>query len=395
MDRRSPVDFLDSRCLKRLTVAGLLAASAGGAIGDAKSDQVARESARVAAEAAAREAYKSWADAKAATGTIGTGTATLAGIDIALAAYDFANAKNDKQRFYAGLRAGAAGYVLASGPYAPIVAVAVAVASVAESAMAAKHAETLLEIYKRIEEHQKRIVEIQMMLAIADAAAFDIIVSGLRQSLASSAEAEMGLREECQKVANIQSLADLDRCAFLVSSYYANVRNFVDYANALLTWRSETLQADKIFEIVQIKPKELADARDAYASLLLGYEKLQQEFMQQYSEASFNLIVAKVADTPSFSTDEYMGFACTDLASQIVRDSNRISLDAFAIRGSATKLDKKAISLRAKAVLNGASKYEEGVCPKFSRQSKSKEASALAPWLRLLDVSKRAVSKLV
>ena len=389
------MNFFAHRPYGRLTAAILLATATSASHGDANSDLVARESARVAAEAAAREAYKSWADAKAATGTVGSGTATLAGIDIAMAAYDFANAKNDKQRFYAGLRAGAAGYVLASGPYAPIVAAAVAVAAIAESAMAAKHAETLLEIYKRIEEHQKRIVEIQTMLAKADAAAFDTIVSGLRQSLASSAEAERGLKEGCQKVANIQSLADLDRCAFLVSSYYANARSFVEYANTLITWKSETLQTDKIFEIVGIKPKDLIDARDAYASILLGYEKLQQQFIQQYSDASFNLIQSKVSDTPIFSTSEYVSFACTDLASQLIRDSNRLSLDAFSIRSSTTKLDKKALSLRAKAILNGVKQYEDGVCPKFSQANKSKEAAAVTPWLKLLDVSKRAASRLV
>lgn len=389
------MNLFELRGYGRLAAAILLASSPGPSYGDANSDQVARESARVAAEAAAREAYKSWADAKAATGTVGTGTATLAGIDIAMAAYDFANAKNDKQRFYSGLRAGAAGYVLASGPYAPIVAVAVAVASVAESAMAAKHAETLLEIYKRIEEHQKRIVEIQTMLAKADAAAFDTIVSGLRQSLASSAEAEKGLREECQKVPDIQSLADLDRCAFLVSSYYANARSFVDYANTLLAWKSETLQTEKIFEIVQIKPKDLIDARDAYASVLQGYEKLQQQFIQQYSDASFNLIASKVSDTPKFSTNEYVSFACIDVASQLIRDSNRLSLDAFSIQSSQTQLDKKALSLRAKSLLNGVRQYEGGVCPKFSQASKSKEAATVTPWLKLLNVSKRALSKLV
>lgn len=365
----------------------------GTARADANSDKTAREVARAAAEAAAREAYKSWADAGAASGAIGSGTATLAGIDIALAANDFANAKTDKQRFYAGLRAAAAGYVLASGPYAPIVAVAVAVASIAESAMAAKHAETLLEIYARIEEHNKRYIEIQTMLAVADAAAFDTLIWGARKSIATAAEAESRLKKSCQQVSAISTLEQLDQCALWLSVYYASARSFVEYSDRLLAWRSQLLQLDKAFELVEMKPSDLKAARDAFASVLELETKSQTAFFERYSEASLALILAKVSDSPTFSSSEYVSLGCIDTAGQLVRKVNRLSIEASSLDGRRTKHERVALQSKYAELKEALGLFSSGVCPQFADATSSADSLNVRTWVRLVKDAERGIAK--
>jgi hypothetical protein len=355
---------------------------------------VAREAARAAALAAAREAAQSWGNAQAAGASIGAGTAVLGSIDLALAVNDFARARSDKQRFYAGLRAGAAVYVLASGPAAPVVALAVTAAVIVEAGFAARHAKALLEIYKEIEEAERRHVEIRKKLAAGDAIAFDTILSELQRSLAVTAEAEAGLKNQCTDAAAIGTLDDLNQCVFWFTSYNAHAENFISAANALLSWRSELIPADVVFDAAKVKRADIVSARDGFAMALQRTREVQIQLMASYSELASNIIRTQALDSPVFSTREYLAYNCIDATSALARSSNELLLLSLPQTSAGPQLDRQALSVRASSLLRAIDQLEQAACKDFAAAGDSSEQLLLRSWRTHLGQSRVLVSRL-
>jgi hypothetical protein len=302
-------------------------------------------------------------------------------MDLALSSYDFAHAKNDNQRFTSGLRAGAAVYVLASGPYAPAVALAVTAAILIDSSLAAHSAVELLQIYKQIEEYEKTVVQIKTVLARADGTALDIIIAKLHEDLAAASEADQGLKTQCTDASKVNTLAEFDICVFWISSFYMHAQEFVYGADKLLNWNSEFVSNERLFELSGLKREELKKARDAYAATLKDSEHVRRDFTKSYVDVFTDIIIRKALDTSAFSTEEYLASNCQDAASKLIHASDGLMLELVRRSEPYSDLEKSAQAVRANTLLTSMALFGQSSCEAFAKSGQSPEKVLLQEWL--------------
>lgn len=358
---------------------------------DEAGEQIGLEAASAAAIEGGKMLFKNWADSLGnAPGTsTGLGTSGLAIVDLLLAINNYSNAQNDKQRFHAGLNASVTVYVLASGPGAPVVAAAAAAAMLVEAGLDARHAVTMLDIYQRIEQHQRRIFEVKTVLVKADGIALEGLLSQLKTYSATIALAVDGAKS-CDKSEKITTLDQLDQCIFWVNSYYSIAQILVYTSDRLLEFISHKEEYQRLFEQIKISPDSILKSRDYYFNQLRSQQN-RIDLNNAYSNYLFKLIQEKSLDTPTFSNRFFLSKKCIDKAGEIVRSADLANSDQLQ---SKTEIQKNAIKTRIKILLEAIEKYTDStICSKLVENSDLPESKILSEWITLVVESKVSLEK--
>jgi len=291
---------------------GMLVSSS--AFANSDSDLVAKETVRAAAETYARQEFTKVMNEAVATWTAGSiataGTSAFALVDLGRAIDDLSDARTPEQRINAGARAAVAVYALAGGPAAPVIALGLALRQVMHAAEDAKFAKELAAIYKRREEHLKRVLEVRRELATADyywLAGLYLKVVGLGKSLQIEPQY---IKEHCMTASAVRSADQLDKCLTTHVRIVSALEGFVAVGEALLTFNGSGLSANQLLRSDELSDDEnkkrpfeltrqaLEKAIATYRDVLQQQRQILDDVLRAYQEASSQLLLREAYDQP-------------------------------------------------------------------------------------------------
>jgi len=270
----------------RALITWILALSAGlGAASTAaagpREDQILRTSLKAGAQAAATELVKNGLKNSAGTiagKTVTQGAAVVSVVQLGLAVNDFANAKDDRQKAYAGAQAGVAVVTLVNPAVGAAAQAILMGVQLAEAAAAAPHQKKMLEIAARIMENYKRVIEIETMLAKSEYVVFQAafeLSSSARKEIAS---AEETLHESCQGSDLYEDLEKVDRCVSTVSSLLGQSRILANGLKRLLEFEAAYLNIDAIYAEAGVTREELTkQLNDAEKTIAANAARMENE----------------------------------------------------------------------------------------------------------------------
>lgn len=380
-----------SKAMRVCILSGLALALAGPAKAGPDEDRLLKAAATAAAESYAKDRVAVYitlrlGSAAMPLGQVGAGTAIFSTIDLGSALYDFSKADTDKQRAYAGSRAGIAGYALLGGPAAPILALALVAASLVESGLAARDQAEMLRIFEQIQRNVARIVEIERLLVEADALQYRYLLATATGALAEHAAYAAHYKNSCSTPAAIQTLGVLDECVAALGRSMLAAQLFVDTVESLQQWRKGSgalfvrLDAE-----VGYDEKALEEAKAAAAKILIDVAPLFETMLQSFAQVATELTVSGALDTAAFPTLEWVHMSCIDQAMTHARQGTTLLIQAKVL-GARVSKSKQAAFRRAVDL------YEGSICTKASAMA-TPYSAVLQTWNLTVRNTRRDVMK--
>jgi hypothetical protein len=340
----------------------------------ADSDEIARETAKAAAETYAKEAVRHYLDKTlplsppGSSGTPGVGTVVLSAVQIAIAANDYANAKTDPQRVNATADAGVAVYALAAGPYAPVVAVAYTVTKLLQAGAEAQHQRKMLEIYKQIEEDVQATTVIYQSIAIAEVTNLQTIYLSAVGSSATVDDAKAFLEEHCLDSAKMDTPEKLDMCLTALSNLSWHAHNFLRNVDMLLSWKGQFISGDRFLDSMKDKPRQtLVESRKNYQEFISGSDKLMQGFRANYGSLLSRMLLREASDRAVTTNRELATRNCTSKYAVIATGASSLNLQFAVARLSAHASDVCPIRTRLLGMSQSIEEFPRDLCEQISR----------------------------
>lgn len=346
-------------------VAGLALALAGTALAGRDEDKLVRDVIAAAAESYAKDrvaAYITFRVGSSAMplGQLGAGTAAFATIDLASSLYDLSQADNDKQRAYAGSRAGIAGYALLGGPAAPVLAVAIVAASLIEAGLAARDQAEMLRILEQIQRNVNRVIEIERLLIEADAVQYRYLLATSTSALADHISYAAQYKNNCATQIAIQTLGALDECVAALGRSVLAAQLFVDTVESLQQLRKGS---GALFVELDAKlgydEKDLEASRAAATKMLADVKPVFDTMLQSFAQATAKLMISGALDSAAFPTSEWVHMSCIEQAMLHSRQGTTLLVQARVLGKQVTK--SKLASYRRAVDL-----YEASICTKVT-----------------------------
>lgn len=371
-------------------MAGLALALAGTALAGPDEDRVARDVTAAAAESYAKDRVAAYVTYKVGSavmplGQVGAGTAIFATIDLTSSLYDLSQAGNDKQRAYAGSRAGIAGYALLGGPAAPLLAVALVAASLIEAGLAARDQAEMLRILEQIQRSVNRIIEIERLLVEADAVQYRYLLATSTSALADHISYATQYKNNCATQTAIQTLGALDECVAALGRTMLAAQLFVDTVESLQQLRKGS---GALFVELDAKlgydEKDLEASRAAAAKMLADVKPVFDTMLQSFAQATAKLTISGALDSAAFPTSEWVHMSCIDQAMLHSRQGTTLLVQAKLLGKRVTK--SKLASYRRAVDL-----YETSICTKVTMATPY--SAVLQTWNTMVRNTRRDVVK--
>jgi hypothetical protein len=307
---------------------------------NADSDLVAKEVARAAAEAYAKESVRTYLDslnaaksAAAASAPRGAGTVALNIVDLGFAISDFSKAKTDQGKTHAGARASVAIYALAGGPAAPAIALGLTIATLVESGLSASHQKEMLKIYKRVAEHNARTLEIYGQAALSEAISLQTFYL---RAIAASANADSAadyVRKNCSDVAAVNSIELLDACLLAMSDALWFSQDFVNSSDVVFTWKGQFISGEQFLKKL---PSDSVNAlKQRRVALMTALDKSKETLdvlRQFYVDVAVSLVTERSAT--DLTRDEAIERTCLKTFVSLQSRVHKANLEFEARRGS-------------------------------------------------------------
>lgn len=371
-------------------VAGLALALAGTALAGPDEDRLVRDVTAAAAESYAKDRVAAYITLKVGSsamplGQLGAGTATFATIDLASSLYDLSQADDDKQRAYAGSRAGIAGYALLGGPAAPVLAVALVAASILEAGLAARDQAEMLRIFEQIQRNVNRVIEIERLLIEADAVQYRYLLATSASALADHISYAAQYKNNCATHIAIQTLGALDECVAALGRSVLAAQLFVDTVESLQQLRKGS---GALFVELDAKlgydEKDLEASRAAATKMLADVKPVFDTMLQSFAQATAKLLISGALDSAAFPTSEWVHMSCIDQAMLHSRQGTTVLVQARVLGKQVTK--SKLASYRRAVDL-----YEASICTKV--MISTPYSAVLQTWNTMVRNTRRDVLK--
>lgn len=209
-------------------------------------------------------------------GESSVGTSAVAWVRVGLAVKDFFDAKNDKGRFYASLDVTAAALAISVPVAGAIAAGVIMLAKVIEMGLSAGHAREMLEIAKRIQEYQQKIIQTMRQEAESDGVRLIANFRGMQTEVAAINAIQNDLKEKCGAIGAGTRVELLAECQAKAASLLPRFFNVTIYADRVLNFTSRYLSLDTFFE-------KQGTSREKFAA---GAESLRQSYAESQKHLS-------------------------------------------------------------------------------------------------------------
>lgn len=292
------------------------------------------------------------------------GTNVMFGVGIVLSAFEFANAKNDKGRLFASMDVIFAVTTLIN----PVVGlIAAVVVRLVDGIVSANGAKKLLEIYKQLAQHLKRIEELKKMGALSE---FEIFKSSERRITKALRviEADVPFNEYfCSHIESLNRADTIDTClANFIELINAN-EVIVGQSRVLADFQSQYFNVDDFYKQNGMTREQFRQNADKRAEAVADLKARISEIRKYFIAATLELIKVQ-SEKKMASAKQILINNCVDESLNLIDDSVQTRL----ARLSARDIERLQIEkVTAGVVYQQMQDFAQSACIQLSKNDNS------------------------
>lgn len=292
------------------------------------------------------------------------GNDVLAGVGIILAGIEFGNAKDDKGRLFATADAAVAVLTVTVPIVGGIAALAMTIIKIADGIISASFQRTLLQIYKRIADHYRRIAELRTMAAQSEIAA---IGESIKRIESTNSQLNFELKfidENCRDANNLQNFGQIDNCLISFSKVISDFKIIVGQSDFIAKFQSEYLDTEEVFkQLGQPREAFTAQVSDKQAQLNGVISKIDQ-VRAGFKQIVLDLIHSNAQLKSGITKDVQSRDECLQQAMDLTQSSQTLLVNHF----TASNFEKAAMDRVSAGFLYEQMKnFSNGTCVDLAR----------------------------
>jgi hypothetical protein len=295
------------------------------------------------------------------------GTGIMFGVGMILAGVEYGNAKDDKGRLFATLDA-AVTVVALVNPVAGLIAAAGAlVVRLVDGILGAAGQSALLQIYKEIAEHLRRIQEIREMRARSE---FEIFKSAQHRI----ERAQKFLRADgefnkyfCSRPETLNAIDMVDSCLANMVEIINSYEVIIGQTRVLADYRSEYFDVDALYEKMNITRQKFRNDADELAGKLEDVKSKVSEIRKYFVAATLELIKVK-SEKKIAEAKESLINDCVENALDILDDSVKARLSKLSSQNVARLQIEK---VTAGVLFQKMQDFSQSACIEVSKNTNS------------------------
>lgn len=216
---------------------------------DAMIEQAGRSAVQQLGEDAVKDMVDAtWQTTPPAAGEQSIGQETVAWIKVGVSAIEFGNAKNDKQRLYAGLDV-AVGVVAVANPAAGLVAsLALLAVKLIDTGFSISHAKEMLAIGERTQKEIAAYTVLVRQMAKGDSTRILGWIDATRAEYKALEELGEKIQAECGSLGENSTIEELDNCRVLSSQVFPRAQNWLNLSRQVLDFDSQYVDLKILLE---------------------------------------------------------------------------------------------------------------------------------------------------